>query len=79
VIVIGGGAKGALLRQILADVFGRPVLRPRLLDEATSLGAAVAAGVGVGLFRDFSTVSQFNPVLDGKGSMCFWPISFENL
>jgi xylulokinase len=39
------------------------VLRPRLLDEATSLGAAVAAGVGVGLFRDFSTVSQFNPVL----------------
>jgi xylulokinase len=64
VIVIGGGAKGALLRQILADVFGRPVLRPRLLDEATSLGAAVAAGVGVGLFPDFSTVGQFNPVLD---------------
>ncbi len=68
VIVIGGGAKGALLRQILADVFGRPVLRPRLLDEATSLGAAVAAGVGVGLFRDFSIVSQFNPVLDRQAA-----------
>ena len=64
VSVIGGGAKGRLLRQTLADVFGRPVLRPRLLDEATSLGAAVAAGVGVGLFRGFSAVAQFNPVVD---------------
>ncbi len=63
-IVIGGGAKGQLLRQILADVFGRPVLRPRLLDEATSLGAAVAGGVGVGLFRDFSAVNQFNEIVD---------------
>ncbi len=58
VILIGGGAKGALWRQILADVFGRPTLRPRLLDEATSLGAAIAGGVGVGLFKDFSIVKQ---------------------
>ena len=58
VILIGGGAKGQLWRQILADVFGRPTLRPRLLDEATSLGAAVAGGVGVGLFHDFSIVKQ---------------------
>ncbi|HVN54397.1 MAG TPA: xylulokinase [Anaerolineaceae bacterium] len=57
-ILIGGGAKGALWRQILADVFGRPILRPALLDEATSLGAAVAGGVGVGLLRDFSTARQ---------------------
>ncbi len=64
VVVIGGGAKGELLRQILADVFGRPVLRPRLLDEATSLGAAVAAGVGIGLLPDFSAVRQFNAILD---------------
>jgi xylulokinase len=64
ITVIGGGAKGQLMRQILADVFGRPVLRPRLLDEATSLGAAVAGGVGVGLFRDFSAISQFNEIVD---------------
>jgi xylulokinase len=64
VTVIGGGAKGQLWRQILADVFGRPVLRPRLLDEATSLGAAVAGGVGVGLFRDFSVVSQMIEIVD---------------
>jgi xylulokinase len=64
VILIGGGAKGQLWRQILADVFGRPTLRPRLLEEATSLGAAVAAGVGVGLFRDFSIVKQSIEIVD---------------
>ena len=58
VILIGGGAKGMLWRQILADVFGRPTLRPHLLEEATSLGAAIAGGVGIGLFTDFSIVKQ---------------------
>jgi xylulokinase len=64
VTLIGGGAKGQIWRQILADVFGRPVLRPRLLDEATSLGAAVAGGVGVGLFRDFSVVNRLIEIVD---------------
>lgn len=64
VTLIGGGAKGELWRQILADVFGRPTLRPRLLDEATSLGAAVAGGVGVGLFHDFSIVKQRIEIVD---------------
>jgi xylulokinase len=64
VILIGGGAKGALWRQILADIFGRPTLRPRLLEEATSLGAAIAGGVGIGLFRDFSIVKQRIEIVD---------------
>lgn len=63
VILIGGGAKGDLWRQILADVFGRPTLRPRLLEEATSLGAAIAGGVGVGLFPDFSIVDQCTEIV----------------
>ena len=64
VTLIGGGAKGALWRQILADVFGRPTLRPQLLDEATSLGAAIAGGVGVGLYRDFSMARQCIEIVD---------------
>ncbi len=64
VTLIGGGAKGKLWRQILADVYGRPVLRPRLLEEATSLGAAVAAGVGVGLFRNFGIVNDLIEIVD---------------
>ncbi|HUV89744.1 MAG TPA: xylulokinase [Anaerolineae bacterium] len=51
--LIGGGARSALWRQILADVYGLPILRPALVTEATSLGAAIAGGVGVGLFPDF--------------------------
>ena len=49
-----GGARSALWRQIQADVFGRDV---RVLDvqDASALGAAVIAGVGVGVFPDFET------------------------
>jgi xylulokinase len=64
VTLIGGGAKGQIWRQILADVFGRPVLRPRLLEEATSLGAAVAGGVGVGLFPDLAVVNRLIEIVD---------------
>jgi xylulokinase len=62
--VIGGGARGRLWRQIMADIYGVPVQRPALLEEATSLGAALAGGVGVGLFPDFTVAEQLNPVVD---------------
>jgi xylulokinase len=64
VTLIGGGAKGAFWRQMLADMYGRPTLRPRLLEEATSLGAAVAGGVGVGLYPDFGIVRQCIEIVD---------------
>jgi xylulokinase len=61
--VIGGGAKGKLWNQIMADVYGVPVQRLKVLEEATSLGAAVAGGVGVGVYKDFSIVEHMNPVV----------------
>ncbi|MBN1858872.1 xylulokinase [Candidatus Bipolaricaulota bacterium] len=51
--VIGGGAKSTLWRQIMADIYRKPIIQPRLLQEANSLGAAIAAGVGVGIFESF--------------------------
>ena len=57
--IIGGGAKGELWRQIMADVYGMPVIKPNYLEEATSMGAAITAGVGAGVFRDFDIVHQF--------------------
>jgi xylulokinase len=62
--VIGGGAKGRTWRQIMANIYGVPVLRPALLEEATSLGAAVAGGVGVGLFPDFSIAERLTPAVE---------------
>ena len=64
--LIGGGARSPLWRQILADVFGLPVLRPRLLVEATSLGAAIAGGVGVGLYPDYSVAGDLVQVEPGE-------------
>lgn len=58
VLVIGGGAKGAVWSQIIADIFGVPAQVPRVLEEATSMGAAITGGVGVGLFKDFGIVDQ---------------------
>jgi xylulokinase len=62
--VIGGGARGRVWRQIMADIYNKPILRPVLLEEATSLGAALAGGIGVGLFRDFSVAEELTPILD---------------
>ena len=46
--LIGGGAKSTLWSQIISDIFDRPVIRPAGCDA--SFGAALLAGVGVGLF-----------------------------
>ena len=50
VIASGNAArKNPLLRQIIADRFGRPVLIPRYCEEA-AYGAALLAGVSVGVW-----------------------------
>ena len=57
-LVIGGGAKGAVWSQIIADIFGARVLTPQVLEEATSMGAAVTGGVGIGMFKDFDMIDR---------------------
>ncbi len=61
--LIGGGGKSALWRQILADVYGLPVEQLGLPAQATALGAAIAGGVGIGLYPDYSVAQQLAPVL----------------
>jgi xylulokinase len=46
--IVGGGAKGALWRQIKADVTGLPVRVPDNI-ETTATGAAILAAVGAGV------------------------------
>ncbi|PIE34707.1 xylulokinase [candidate division KSB3 bacterium] len=62
--VIGGGARGRLFCQIQADIFRRNILRTQLLEEATSLGAAIAGGIGVGIFKDFSVAEELVGIAD---------------
>jgi glycerol kinase len=47
--VDGGAAANDLLMQIQADVLGRKIIRPRLI-ETTVAGASYLAGIGVGLW-----------------------------
>lgn len=49
---MGGSANSLLWTQIKADVTGKPIAVPSS-DTATTLGAAILAGVGVGMYRDF--------------------------
>ncbi len=49
---MGGAANSRLWTQIKADVTGK-VIRVPLTDAATTLGAAILAGVGVGVYKSF--------------------------
>ena len=49
--VDGGASVNDLLMQFQADLLGIPVLRPRV-TETTALGAAYAAGLAVGFWKD---------------------------
>lgn len=59
IVVIGGGANSRIWRQILADVYGCSIQKPNVVEEATSMGAAITAGVGVGVFEDFNVLDRF--------------------
>lgn len=59
ILVLGGGAKGPVWRQIMADVYDAKITVPSLLEEAGSMGAAVTGGVGAGIFKDFNAIDRF--------------------
>jgi len=59
ITAIGGGARSAIWRQMMADIYGCPVRSLNFLEEATSMGAAVIGGVAVGLFDGFDVIDRF--------------------
>lgn len=62
VLVVGGGSKSALWRQVYADVFGMRVVKTSIDQQAASLGAAAVAAVGVGLWDGFERVRELHEV-----------------
>jgi xylulokinase len=63
--LLGGGARSSLWRQIICDVLGQPLVRPGV--EGAAYGAALLAGVAVGVFSDWQAAIangvQVNEVL----------------
>jgi len=51
-VAMGGAANSRLWTQIKADVTGK-VIKVPFSDAATTLGAAILAGVGTGVYKDF--------------------------
>ena len=57
--ILGGGAKSAFWKQIIADVAEVSLADITASAESgTSLGAAVAAGVGIGAFKDVASAAS---------------------
>jgi xylulokinase len=67
IIAAGGGAESAVWRQIQADVFGVPLRQTKLVEQA-SVGAALLAGAGAGLYTDLheacSHTVKYGPVTE---------------
>lgn len=63
-VVIGGGAKSNNWLRIMANIYNKNILKPKLLQEATSLGAAIAGGIGSGLFKDFHVAKSMVQIID---------------
>jgi glycerol kinase len=69
--VDGGMVANELLMQFQADILNVPVVRP-MVPETTSLGAAYAAGLALGLWSDFSSLRanwqqdrEWQPAMEG--------------
>jgi len=68
----GGMVMNDLLMQFQSDVLAKPVVRP-VVKETTALGAAYAAGLAVGFFRDaeelvanWAVDKQWDPTMDSQ-------------
>lgn len=57
--VDGGMSNSELCMQTQADLVGIPLVRPEM-RETTALGAAIAAGYAVGVWKDLHELSNVN-------------------
>ena len=59
-LLVGGGGKSQFWRQLFADIYNKNITESRVGEDAGSLGAAAAAAVGAGLWKDFSPLVTIN-------------------
>ena len=61
-LVVGGGSRSALWRQIHADVYNLKIVKTNVDQEAAALGAAALAAVGCGLWGGFERIEGLHRV-----------------
>jgi xylulokinase len=72
-LVVGGGSKSKLWRQIYADVYNMKVIKTNIDEQAAALGAAACAAVGTGLWKSFDQIDKLHIIEE-----CMTPIP-ENM
>ncbi len=63
-LMVGGGSRSRVWRQIFADVYGMDCVKTSVDQDAASLGAAALAAVGAGLWKGFGKVDEAHQVQD---------------
>lgn len=59
-LMVGGGSKSPLWRQIFADAYDMTVVKTNIDQDAGSLGAAALGAVGTGLWDDFTRIDDIH-------------------
>jgi len=85
-VAIGGVTKNEFWMQNKADMIGKPIETPAI-EEPTPLGAAILAGIGVGLYRDvrdayekvYKPGKTYQPNLDLTEKYRRWFKTFEQI
>lgn len=62
ILLVGGGSKSALWRQIYANIYRTTVLKSNVDQQAAALGAAACAAVGCGLWENFDRIDELHEI-----------------
>ncbi len=61
-LVVGGGSRSQLWRQIYANVYNMDIVKTNIDQQAAALGAAAVAAVGTGLWSDFTKIDEIHQI-----------------
>jgi xylulokinase len=61
-LLVGGGSKSEVWRQIYADVYNTTILKSNIDQQAAALGAAACAAVGTGLWDNFDIIDRLHVI-----------------
>jgi xylulokinase len=64
IVVVGGGGRSKLWRQIYADVYRMRIVKTNIDQQAAALGAAALAAVGAGFWKDYRIIDEIHHVVD---------------
>lgn len=59
-LIVGGGGKSSLWRQIFADVYNLEIIKTNIEQDAGALGAAALALAGCGIWSGYSRIPQLH-------------------